>query len=380
VASPLPDTYTTDQTITLTCATAGADIRYTLDNSDPTSASTLYTGPFELTRGGYWVKARGFKAAMDSSTAFEGLYYVDYPDVAAPVVSPSGGVFSDDVVVSVTCATVGATIHYRTDGQTATDSDPVWPGDTTFTTTTTLSVRAYKDAMDPGGPVTDTYAIVRDLIAHYPFDGDANDASGNGHHGTVNSATYVDPGNGDGYYEFDGIDDYIQLADESAFDQTAFTITFRMFLPSLPASDGPFQTDPGEWVWVAKGPAYGNFRFQLRKYGGASYGVFCYQHTDSGGTFTSGDWLSGANVYPSTYSWQHIALTVGNDLKIYRNGQLVWTDATVTVPLTNNDPVLIGKATDGDANDLFTGRLDDVRFYSRELTAAEVLSIYSGGG
>ena len=43
------DNFEDETTVTITCATTGASIYYTLDETDPTSASTLYEEPFTLT-------------------------------------------------------------------------------------------------------------------------------------------------------------------------------------------------------------------------------------------------------------------------------------------------------------------------------------------
>lgn len=50
------------------------------------------------------------------------------------------------------------------------------------------------------------------LVGWWPFNGNANDESGNGNHGTVNGATLTADrdGNSNCAYSFDGIDDYIQ--------------------------------------------------------------------------------------------------------------------------------------------------------------------------
>ena len=51
------------------------------------------------------------------------------------------------------------------------------------------------------------------LIGWWPFCGNANDEAGNGNNGTVNGATLTTDrfGNPNGAYEFDGVDDYIDL-------------------------------------------------------------------------------------------------------------------------------------------------------------------------
>jgi hypothetical protein len=49
------------------------------------------------------------------------------------------------------------------------------------------------------------------LIAWWPFNGNANDESGNGNNGTVNGATLITDRNGQQAYKFDGIDDIIKI-------------------------------------------------------------------------------------------------------------------------------------------------------------------------
>ena len=50
VLTPASGTFTAAKTITISSATAGSDIFYTLDGSQPTTASTRYTGPFSLSQ------------------------------------------------------------------------------------------------------------------------------------------------------------------------------------------------------------------------------------------------------------------------------------------------------------------------------------------
>ena len=52
------------------------------------------------------------------------------------------------------------------------------------------------------------------LVAYYPFNGNANDESGNGNNGTVNGATLTEDrfGNANGAYSFDG-NDWIDATD-----------------------------------------------------------------------------------------------------------------------------------------------------------------------
>ena len=51
-----------------------------------------------------------------------------------------------------------------------------------------------------------SYVPTDGLVAYYPFNGNANDESGNGNHGTVNGATLTTDrdGNENSSYSFDG--------------------------------------------------------------------------------------------------------------------------------------------------------------------------------
>ena len=72
---PKPQT----ETIEMSCETEGAEIRYTLDGSEPTETSELYSAPIEVAPPAT-IKARGFKDGMLDSDIAE---YV----VTVPVVS-----------------------------------------------------------------------------------------------------------------------------------------------------------------------------------------------------------------------------------------------------------------------------------------------------
>ena len=52
------------------------------------------------------------------------------------------------------------------------------------------------------------------LVAYYPFDGNANDESGNVYHGTVNGASLTTDRNENpnSAYRFDGVNDYIETS------------------------------------------------------------------------------------------------------------------------------------------------------------------------
>ncbi len=75
------------------------------------------------------------------------------------------------------------------------------------------------------------------LIAYYPFNGNANDESGNGYSGTVYGATLTTDrfGNSDSAYSFDGVDDYIDTH-YVAQNETALSFSVWVNLNSIPST------------------------------------------------------------------------------------------------------------------------------------------------
>ena len=76
--SPDGGAYTSAQTVTISCATAGATIRYTLDGSTPTANSTLYSSPITISQT-TTVKAIGIKSGMLNSYVGTAEYTIVTP-------------------------------------------------------------------------------------------------------------------------------------------------------------------------------------------------------------------------------------------------------------------------------------------------------------
>lgn len=83
--------YTGAQSVSITCSTPGAEIRYTTDGSDPTPSSTLYTAPVNIATTTV-LRARAFLASAPPSFIESNTYFINV-NHTVPVVS----IFGSDV-------------------------------------------------------------------------------------------------------------------------------------------------------------------------------------------------------------------------------------------------------------------------------------------
>lgn len=76
--------YTTPQTVSISTATAGATIRYTMDGSDPSENSSVYSNPIQISST-TTIKARGYKTNFSQSAIASATYTIS----AYPIIFPS---------------------------------------------------------------------------------------------------------------------------------------------------------------------------------------------------------------------------------------------------------------------------------------------------
>jgi hypothetical protein len=155
--SPYSMSTTTPVTVYITCSTAGATIRYTTNGVAPTSISTIYRSPFTLSSSAT-VLAKAFKSGMKDSDVASASYQI-VRKVATPVISPGTTNFSSYVMVTMTCATGGATIRYTTNGATPTASSPIYTVPIKVLKTTTVKACAFRSGMTNSDVVSATYTV-----------------------------------------------------------------------------------------------------------------------------------------------------------------------------------------------------------------------------
>jgi hypothetical protein len=204
-------------------------------------------------------------------------------------------------------------------------------------------------------PVT-THALPTDgLIAYYPFIGNANDGSSNGNDGIVYGATLTTDrfGNPDSAYNFDGVDDYIEVAASSNLD-----ITDEITIAA--------------WVRIEQPGGYGfpqHYVVDSRDGSGGGYGLNI--DTDRLQMGVGDHWAD----LPLTFeagSWHHLTGTYdGSEIIVYIDGF-----ETTSVSYggweikSSSEPLYIGQRYT--FNERFDGIIDDVCIYDRALSETEI--------
>jgi hypothetical protein len=212
------------------------------------------------------------------------------------------------------------------------------------------------------------------LVAYYPFNGNANDESGNNLHGDILGPVLTKDRNGkeNRAYYFDGIDDYIQVNNNPLLNLTnSLTI-------SVWAQGTAFGPDNGESVCglVSKGPLV-PFALGLN-----SGDVVLFRISSSGNLHNA----RKTNLSIDKTIWYHYVgvFDAGNSLRLYINGEEI-VNNTSSIPHsidTFDYKLLIGSRTHSqfpyDPFFYFKGSIDEVRIYNRTLTDAEIEVLSKG--
>lgn len=209
-----------------------------------------------------------------------------------------------------------------------------------------------------------TYVPTNGLVAYYPFNGNANDLSGNGNNGTNNGASLTTDrfGNVNSSYNFQNSSNTISIPHNSLFGfqaTSSFTISIWCNISNL----------SNVIHIIGKRADFSpTFNWQIA-YGGG-YGP----------NFGSG---TGPGVYNGAFSsetllvntWYHLVGKFDNGIwSIYINGVLKATNNNALANPDTNTPITIGNS--GNWQQSFYGKLDDIGIWNRALTQQEITNLY----
>jgi hypothetical protein len=166
VFTPPSGTYITAQMLTInTPVPAGATIRYTLDGSEPTQSSPIYSRPIPLQLDrDIQVKAKAFLTDWTPSPTYTANYHMTgQAALSDPVFDPLPGIYTTALEVEIVSRTIpaGGTIRYTTDGSDPTESSPIYsePITVALNSSLTIKARAYVTDWDAGEISTGFYRV-----------------------------------------------------------------------------------------------------------------------------------------------------------------------------------------------------------------------------
>ena len=226
-----------------------------------------------------------------------------------------------------------------------------------------------------------SYVPTNGLISYWPFNGNANDLSGNGNNGTVYGATLTKDrfGNSNEAYSFNGTSNYIDCGPLSAIPNNVGDIT------------------QSAWVLAPNNQtAYCKMAIMSKRQlinqswptiGGGANGTVGFPVNNQAYFFLSApNYLAGVtNAMSSTSltndsNWHLVTGTKkGSIYKLYFDG-ILQDSLTDNYSLSSNSNLIIGhEAMWGfECEKWFAGKLDDIGIWNRALTQQEITDLYNG--
>jgi PKD repeat protein len=180
------------------------------------------------------------------------------------------------------------------------------------------------------------------------------DGSGRGNAGTISGATWSTAGKNGKALDFDGVNDWVTVADSASLDLVGGMTVEAWVRPDVPGK---------AWQTLAIKEALG----------GLSYALYA-----SGDTARLNGWWGQSSLYVpadrtlAAGAWTHVAVTAGaGTMRLYLNGVQVVTRSIAGSLTPSAGPLRIGGNSVW-SGEFFDGRIDDLRVYDRALTAVEV--------
>ncbi len=201
------------------------------------------------------------------------------------------------------------------------------------------------------------------MVAYYPFSDNADDESGYMNHGNLNGPVSVSvsdqSGNSDSAYQFDGIDDFIQVPVSASLNfQDEISINF-WFNPSELNQNEAFLVSHGSWQnrWKISIIPERKLRWTIK--------------TDTGIRDIDSETSVSAN------SWYNATVMYGaGEMKIYLNAELESVCEWSGEIFQSEIDLTIGQMLPGNNQYNFNGTIDEIRIYRYLLSQDEITELY----
>ena len=204
----------------------------------------------------------------------------------------------------------------------------------------------YPSTYMPRYPISAALVGPPQMVGYWPFDGDAQDESGNSTHGTITGAGYTGSQVCVGL-EFDGSDDYVTLANPDGILNLKYAVTMEAWI-YLTTLTGGFQH------------IYDN---------SSSHCLSVYDGKLA--MESSGGWWYSAATSLNAGEWYHVVGTYsGTEKKLYINGELELSASQMGSMGSGSTSRISHPSYE------FNGIIDEVKVYTRALSAEEIADAY----
>ena len=204
------------------------------------------------------------------------------------------------------------------------------------------------------------YVSTDGLVAWFTFNGNFNDISGNGNHGQNNGASFSTDrfGNDNSAGLFNGTSSYVSGV--------------------LSGLNSTSESSVSVWI-LSEGDAGGqpyDLFFQLGNYGQHTF-AYAYNHSGQNVDLYSHCFNNPYSTLNINNAWHHLVIVDGsNSTSLYVDGALfqTWASGNGGECYRGSNAFLIGGGAD---SQFTTGKLDEVGFWDRVLTAEDVVNLFN---
>jgi gliding motility-associated-like protein len=226
------------------------------------------------------------------------------------------------------------------------------------------------------------------LQLYLPFNGNVNDASGNGNNATINGPilTTDQYGNANSAYQFDGINDFMEIKHHNSIAlKQSMSLVAKVYVSDFYSGlcEGNVIFQKGNTDIML---GWYSMRFSCGPYNGGCtpfrpnfQNFYAHvQNNNSNFPFGTSPGKAGAPPYILVNKWYCVVTTWDADtIKVFVDGVLTLKWKNTFTPGTNNHNLFIGKLNNPSFPYNFNGKLDELRIYDRAINLQEINALCS---